>query len=122
MYSMTYGTVRVAITNQCGTSGYSGITVYPRSDCPHYFTVYPNPASDEVTLTMSDELNNTTASQTNINFTVRIYNSQSALVSVVKRSGTSFTVPLTDIQDGTYIIEISDGKTGYRQPLIVRHN
>ncbi|TAL75072.1 MAG: hypothetical protein EPN88_03430 [Bacteroidetes bacterium] len=39
-----YGTVRVSITNACGTSAYSGITVYPGYGCGGYYTIYPNPA------------------------------------------------------------------------------
>ena len=130
-YNMTYGTVRVAITNQCGTSGYSGLTVYPGS-CPHYFTIYPNPASDNITITMIDNSvsntdttyvnQNITNENTQTNFTVRVYNSQSALISSVKRTGTSFSVPLTNMRDGTYIVEVSDGKTSTTQTLIVKHN
>ena len=139
MYNMTYGTVQVSVTNECGTSGYSGITVYPGYGCPHYFTVYPNPASDNVTITLvenSSQVTNFDTDTTSIvnmntntlgadaptNFTVRIYNSQSAVVSTVTRSGKSFSVPLTNLINGTYIIEVSDGKTSYRQPLIVKHS
>jgi hypothetical protein len=132
MYNMTYGTVRVSITNQCGTSGYSGITVYPGGGCPHYFTVYPNPASDNVTITIIDNSasnTDTTFVNQNIanvnvptNFTVRIYNSQSALISSVKRSGMSFSVPLTNMRDGIYIVEVNDGKNSTTQTLIVKHN
>jgi hypothetical protein len=135
MYNPAYGAVRVSITNQCGTSGYSGLTVYPGS-CPHYFTIYPNPASNDITITMIDNSTYSTATDTiitnvnsnistsdvPINFTIRIYNSQSALISSIKRSGTSFSVPLTNMRDGSYIIEVSDGKTSYTQTLIVKHN
>lgn len=127
-----YGTVRVSITNPCGTSGYSGITVYPGGGCPHYFTIYPNPASDNITITMIDNsLSNTDTTFVNqnipnasipTNFTVKIYNSQSALISSVKRNGLNFSVPLTNMRDGTYIVEVSDGKTSTTQTLIVKHN
>ena len=131
-YNMTYGTVRVAITNQCGTPGYSGTTVYPRGGCPQYFTVFPNPATDNITITIIDNsASNTDTPFVNqnianadvpTNFTVRIYNSQSTLISSVKRSGMNFSVPLTNMRDGTYIIEVSDGKTSTTQTLIVKHN
>ncbi len=136
MYNMTYGVVRVAVTNQCGTSGYSGgLTVYPGS-CPHYFTIYPNPASNNITITMIDNStystdadtvianvnSNISTSDVPINFTIRIYNSQGSLISSVKRSGTSFSVPLANMRDGTYIVEVNDGKTSTTQTLIVKHN
>jgi C1A family cysteine protease len=137
MYNMTYGVVRVAVTNQCGTSGYSGgLTVYPGYGCPHYFTIYPNPASNNITITMIDNStystdadtviakvnSNISTSDVPINFTIRIYNSQSSLISSVKRTGTNFSVPLTNMRDGTYIVEVSDGKTSTTQTLIVKHN
>jgi hypothetical protein len=56
------------------------------------------------------------------NFTIKIYNSQSALISSVKRNGMNFSVPLTNMRDGTYIVEVSDGKTSTTQTLIVKHN
>lgn len=131
-YSMTYGTVRVSVTSCNGSSGYSGITVYPGGGCPHYFTIYPNPASDNITITMIDNsLSNTDTTFVNqnipnasipTNFTVKIYNSQSALISSVKRNGLNFSVPLTNMRDGTYIVEVSDGKTSTTQTLIVKHN
>jgi hypothetical protein len=136
MYNLNYGPVRVSITNQCGTSGYSGITTYPNPNCPHYFILHPNPASDNVTITMSEEspfIETSDSTMTNkainnaitkepIIFTIRIYNNQSVLLSTVSRSGKSFNIPLTNMYDGTYIIEVSDGKNSYRQQLIVKQN
>ncbi len=135
-YSMTYGPVRVAISNSCGTSGYSGITVYPRSGCGGYFSIYPNPASDNVTINMDNissavttvdaDLSNVDIANENVikstNFTIRIYNSQGTLISTKIRSGLSFDIPLINMRDGTYIIEVSDGKNISRQQLIVKHN
>jgi Zn-dependent metalloprotease len=129
LYNPIYGTVRVAITNCWGTSGYSGITVYPGSGCPRYFTIFPNPASDNITITLvdnSESISDTTYHSQNVaesstqnNFTVRIYNRHGSLISISKRSGTSFTVPLTNMRDGTYVIELSDGKSSSTQTLIV---
>jgi len=97
--------------------------------------VYPNPASDEVTL----EINETTSLSavkstgvtrngiTNIDtrekvaYTVRIYNSQGILVTKLTRSGKSFKVPINNLRDGNYIIELNDGKKSYREQLIVKH-
>ncbi len=135
-YNMTYGTVRVSITNSCGTSGYSEITVYPRSGCGGYFSIYPNPASDNVTINMDNissavttvdaDLSNVDIANENVikstNFTIRIYNSQGTLISTKIRSGLSFDIPLINMRDGTYIIEVSDGKNSSRQQLIVKHN
>ena len=99
-------------------------------------TVNPNPASDHVTITMIENqplveysdsgINNTTitdakAAEPTI-YTIRIYNSQSTLLSTVARSGKIFNIPLINMRDGTYIIEVSDGKNNCRKQLIVKHN
>jgi lysyl endopeptidase len=137
MYNMTYGTVRVSITNQCGSSAYSGITVYPNpGGCRGYLVLYPNPASDNVTITINDNsslvtLGDTVTSQLNTNnlssngltiYTVYIYDRQGTLLSTVSRSGNSFNVPLNNLSDGIYIVEVSDGKNVYRQQLIIKRN
>lgn len=133
-YNMTYGTVRVSITNACGTSGYSGITVYPRSGCGGYFSFYPNPASDNITINMDNNSSAVTTDDADLsiianvniirstNFTIRIYNSQGTPISTKIRSGMSFDIPLINMHDGTYILEVSDGKNISRQQLIVKHN
>jgi hypothetical protein len=66
MYNPAYGTVRVSITNSCGTSGYSGLTVYPGGGCRTYFTIYPNPASDNLTITMIDNSTSSTDLDTDV--------------------------------------------------------
>ena len=118
--------------NVCG----SGSPAYKETHIyGYYFMVYPNPASDEVTL----EINETTSLSavkstgvtrngiTNIDtrekvaYTVRIYNSQGILVTKLTRSGKSFKVPINNLRDGNYIIELNDGKKSYREQLIVKH-
>lgn len=138
LYNPNYGTVRVSITNPCGASGYSGITVYPKSSCGGYFSLYPNPASDNVTITIienslySTTIDTVTTEMTNSNmnysnadipakFTIHIYNNNGLMLSNLTRSGKSFNVPLTNMRDGTYIIEINDGQTSYSQQLIIKH-
>jgi lysyl endopeptidase len=125
--------------NSCGTSSNANFYLTKKtSGCPNSIamTLYPNPASDNVTITMDDNLSmvsNYESDSTSIvitnsktteitSYTIRIYNSQSALLSTFTRSGTSFNIPLINMRDGSYIIEVSDGKTSYIQTLIVKHN
>jgi hypothetical protein len=130
-----YGTVRVSVTNACGTSGYSGITVYPGYGCGGYFSIYPNPASNEVTISINETVTEVTQ-DTDISdlsviktgfddqgpYTIHIYSSLGTLVSTAVKSGMSFSVPLNNLLDGTYIIEVTDGKNSYREQLIVKHD
>lgn len=53
--NMTYGPVRVAVTNACGTSGYSGITAYPGYNCGGYYMVSPNPSSEYIEVDLITE-------------------------------------------------------------------
>jgi hypothetical protein len=103
-------------------------------------TLFPNPASDNVTITMTENIPSTEYCDTTgfiiepvtdidtyaesvepPTFTIRIYNSQSELLYTCKRSGNSFNIPLVNMKDGAYIIEVSDGESFYRQQLIIKH-
>jgi Secretion system C-terminal sorting domain len=134
---MTYGAVRVATTNQCGTSGYSGITVYPNpGGCGGYFVLYPNPASDDVTIAINESSSNEETGDGNMsnlkststdatkptNFTIRIFNNQGSLLLTFNRSGQNFTIPLGTLKDGIYIVELNDSKNSYRQQVVVKRN
>jgi Zn-dependent metalloprotease len=127
-----YGTVRVSITNECGTSGYSGITVYPKQGCGSFFILYPNPASDNVTITINEPItsdiqelnknelvNNSVAAIDFPTYTIRIYNNSGTALISIKGSSNTFTVPLVNIKDGIYIIEVCAGYNCYREQLIV---
>jgi hypothetical protein len=130
-------TFTVKSTNTCGTGPVS--SYYLTSQRGYVMTLYPNPASDNVTVTMTEyvpsaEYIDTTGftswamtdteveSVETTTYTIRIYNNQSDLLSTFTRSGGSFNIPLINMKDGAYIIEVSDGENYYRQQLIVKHN
>ena len=131
-----YGPIRVSITNCSGTSGYSGITVYPGSGCGGYFMLFPNPASDEVNITINENSpffatvdsssirtdNAKVMDEELIKFAIRIYDNYGNLLSTKERTGKSFSIPLGNLKDGNYIIEVSDGKNSYRERLIISHD
>jgi hypothetical protein len=137
--SLSSTSISCRSSNSCGTgSNYYFYLTKKSYGCSGYYrmTLYPNPASDNVTITMTEEsplidtgdstltaaaINNSITKEP-VTFSIRIYNSQSTLLSTVSRSGKSFSVPLTNMRDGTYIIEVSDGKNSFRQQLIVKHN
>lgn len=137
--SVSSVSITVRSANTCGTGVNWSFYLSKKSyGCSGYYsmTIYPNPASDNVTINIDEEISLITSSSDElgtvelsdaqvgepITYTINIYNNQSSLLSSIRRSGKSFNVPLNNMRDGTYIIEVSDGKNSYRQPLIVKHN
>ena len=55
-------------------------------------------------------------------YTIHIYNNLGTLLSSIKRSGKRFNVPLTNIRDGIYIVEVSDGRISHRKQLVIKHD
>jgi hypothetical protein len=136
LYTGLYsGIVQVGVNNTCGQSGsYHTEYVYIYGNCGYGFSLYPNPSSDEVTITINESTSiateNLDVSDVKVTkvisndqtiYTIRIYNSQGTLLLTATRSGTSFKIPLNNMSDGTYIVELSDGKNNYREPLIIKH-
>ena len=133
-------TIDVESTNTCGTgpsrSFYLTKQIWGCDWWPYGMTIFPNPASDNVTVTMIENLPLVEYSDSSITgvaitdakadesttYTIRIYNSQGTLLSTWTRSGKDFNIPLINMREGTYIIEVSDGENSYRQQLIVKHN
>lgn len=120
--------------NACGTTTWCPKSVYVGGG--KMLTLFPNPASDNVSITVNEDpqifvANDSLISSSVISnssnvepktYTIRIFNSQSALLSTSIRSGKNFNVPLTNMREGTYIIEVSEGNNRYTQQLIVKHN
>ena len=83
----------------------------------------PNPISTMSTDSeLTSESTNNVIDNKQINFTIKIYNSQSMLLSTFTRSGSIFSIPLTNLRDGVYVIEVSDGINNSRQQFIVKNN
>ena len=125
-------------TNTCGTGPNSSFYLTKKTwGCydSYAMTLSPNPASDYVTIIMLENqplIDYAESGNTSVDvdvkayepttYTINIYNNQSTKLSSVIRSGKSFNVPLINLLDGTYTIEVSDGRNSYRQQLIVKHN
>ncbi len=135
-YSNGFYTLLARAVNACGTStpAQKSINVGSKMLSGKSLILFPNPALDNVTLTIKEDplLVTNDADTINseksdfkdlepINYTVRIFDNKSNLLSTFLRSGNTFNVPLTNMRDGTYIIEVSDGNTRYTQQLLVKH-
>ncbi|NQU81506.1 MAG: trypsin-like peptidase domain-containing protein, partial [Bacteroidetes bacterium] len=78
-YNMTYGTVRVAITNACGTAGPSGITVYP-GYCGGYYMAFPNPGSSYVDIDINPKMSTSMEEIYNNDISLRVYNKMGIVI------------------------------------------
>ena len=132
-------TISARSANSCGTGPNSYFYLSKKTwgcDGGYSMTLNPNPASDHVTVTITKNesaVENSDSVMTHIamtpeetsvpiNYTVRIFDNQSTLLSTMTRSGNSFDIPLTNMRDGTYVIEVSDGRDSISRILIVKHN
>jgi hypothetical protein len=105
--------------NVCGT----GNTIYTTFEILDFFSLSPNPASDMVTVTISkDQLDKSTnAIGFDQKFVVTIIDMYGKLLSQKQFSGDSFTIPVHDLQDGSYFVRISQGKKSTTKSLVVKH-
>jgi subtilisin family serine protease len=112
-------------TNTCGTG--TMITTYIDIYDPDYFLLSPNPASDYVTITVKKSLVN--ISKTNeigldnedVTYSVIIIDLYGSIFHTSTESGNSFTIPLNNLKNGTYILKITNNKTASSLRLIVNH-
>jgi hypothetical protein len=125
--------VDVAEVNACGVSSISH-TETVEDPCYYGFTISPNPASDNITLTigsadnaylMGNSSTGTSALASKYistkAYTIRVLDSFGALKATLNKSGESVTLPVGNLNNGVYVVEINDGKNIYRQQLVVKH-
>ncbi|SEW49732.1 Por secretion system C-terminal sorting domain-containing protein [Chitinophaga arvensicola] len=122
------GMLSVNASNDCGSSYYwQSVRVSGGS-----FRMSPNPASNELTITMEEEspaaTKQTTAKtkpvakvNTAITYDIRITDVSGVICGTLKRSGTKFSIPVRQLKNGMYIVEVSDGKTVYTKSIVVAH-
>ncbi|NOU17084.1 MAG: T9SS type A sorting domain-containing protein [Bacteroidales bacterium] len=124
--------VDVAEVNACGVSEISHAEV-SEDPCYYGFSISPNPASENVTLTIGKAENTATTQSTQDaatfrskfistnSYTVRIFDNFGTIKATLKKSGETVTLPISNLDNGCYIIEINDGNKIYRQQLVVKH-
>jgi hypothetical protein len=125
-YSVAGYDVKARGTNSCGTGpfGETNIWIY---DC-YYFAISPNPASDIVTITRvlaSEETDGKTimmsADDENTTCDIQIVDYYGSLRLQTTKSGDSFTLPVSNLKDGTYFVKITNGNKTSNLKLVVKH-
>ncbi|MFP4096721.1 MAG: T9SS type A sorting domain-containing protein [Cyclobacteriaceae bacterium] len=126
-----YGAVRVSITNACGASAYSGVTVFPGYSCGSYlmagdFKIYPNPAEDQLSieLTNDESLDEgeslSSENSTEPTFTVLIYNKQQRLMVEDAISGNKKELDISAFPPDTYILHIEYQGKMIKEQIVIR--
>lgn len=125
-YSVAGYDIEVKGTNTCGTGsfGYGNIWIY---DC-YYYVMSPNPASDIVTisrvLASEDTKGKTLLTGSVDTYTtseIQILDYYGSLHLQTTKSGDSFTIPVSNLKDGTYLIKITNGNKTSSLKMVVKH-
>jgi len=90
------------------------------------YSLSPNPASEIVTVTVknsvpTDDRTIDVTNDKNTIYSIRIFDYYGVLYYSATKSGTSFTLPVDNLTDGNYIIQISDGNKISNLKLVVKH-
>jgi serine protease len=124
------GFLKFIVTNTCGSRTFSSERLVVVGSAS-IFTIFPNPASNTVKVEINTNQNSDTTINTPIfltnnnskitNYTINIYNNFGTLFFSTIKTGDSFYLPINNLVEGTYLIEVNDGKQSYSQQLIVKH-
>jgi hypothetical protein len=117
-----YYQVIARAVNTCGQTSWR-VKYVAISDYYYKFSISPNPASDIVRVTISkpNSINTTTDQEIPSNYKVRILDFKGILYYSGLKSGSSFTLPVSNLRDGSYIVQISYGKKTESLTLMIKH-
>lgn len=120
--------ITLTMVNNCGSKTESRLIL--KANCLS-FSIYPNPASNNVQLVIDGESQSSTtanASPMTTNkqnpvetYSIKIYNSFGTVFYSTKKTGKEFTIPVNNLKDGSYIVEVNDGTQSESQQLIIKH-
>lgn len=116
--------------NTCGTGPifWRGVYVYNTNG----LMIYPDPASTTVNITIISNNITTVFDSTAVltevavadyqtKYTVNIFNSFGTQFLSTQKTGSSFSLQVDNLQNGLYIIVVTDGKNEYSAQFVVKH-
>ena len=126
---------QIKASNSCGTLSVQHFYGQVQDCGGGLLAIYPNPASNNVQVSIIKNSNTVSSSDTtgtitqlatdNLNvittYTVNIYNGFGTLIFSTKKTGDTFNISVGNFKAGSYIIEANDGKQNYSQHLIIKH-
>jgi lysyl endopeptidase len=108
------------VTNECG----DGTPAYITDFYVYELLMSPNPASTEVEITISAGLEEGSKSAnwySDDEYTVTVLDIYGTVKIQRKYSGNKFTIPVSSLKDGSYIVKINSKKINSSKQLIVKH-
>lgn len=117
------GDIYCTVSNACGGAEFGNLTVDIFCETPSY-AVSPNPASTELTVSIlrtdSQTASRSEISNETIDY-VKIYDLNGNLKKTLQCKGSrSATVNVSDLREGTYILEAGNSKFSEKQQILVR--
>ena len=115
-----YYYIGVEATNACGCSN----RVYKYFMYYGDFLMSPNPASTEVEITISAGLaegSKSASLSSDDEYTVTVLDIYGTVKIQKKYSGNKFTIPVSNLKDGNYIVKVNNKKINSSKQLIVKH-
>ena len=110
-------TLRCTATNPC-TSSYKNYTFTTSNLAIEMFSIYPNPASNELSITINETDTFTNSLNKDNIYEVQIWNSI-GLIKSVKTSSSNYKLSLQGFKSGFYYVHVVIGDKIYRKQLIV---
>lgn len=109
------------VANECGDGTYAYITDFYVSD--DYYLLSPNPANNEIEITFNDDqsANSKSADLPEEEYLVTITDINGIAKIQKEYKGIRFTIPINNLKDGNYFVNLSNDKMNKTQQLIIKH-
>ena len=114
-----YGQIFLEVTNSCGSNENRLVVDV---NCSR-FLLSPNPASENLQINVIYPKNHNIeiTDEFQTNYKVSIYDLYGVFYYSEIRSGSSFSIPVSNLKNGNYSVRIEDGKRISVLPLIINH-
>jgi len=109
--------------NNVNSCGYS-TTAYIQNFYVYELLMSPNPASNEVEITISAgeaEGSKSASLSSDDAYTVAVLDIYGSVKIQKKYSGNKFTIPVSNLKDGNYFVKVSNNKINSTKQLIIKH-
>jgi len=117
-YDPDYYTFLMKADNTCGTTGWKFKNIIINEI--YGFSISPNPASEVANIKVSKSSSTKIESELP-DFDISIFDINGILYQTDKKSGYEFSIPVSSLRDGTYIVNIKYGKKSSSLPLLIKH-